>query len=95
MSISFRGHGSGKRAASSSSKVSAERLERQEKEKQIENKLTLMKIEEGAKKFTATDVDNDVKELSIKMKKMTESDIGNLLKSEIEKLSALKLTILK
>ena len=36
VSISFRGHGSGKRAASGSSKMSAERLERQENEKQIE-----------------------------------------------------------
>ena len=54
-----------------------------------------MKIEEGAKTFTATDVDNDVKNLSIKMKKMTESDMGNLLKTEMEKLSALELTTLK
>ena len=54
-----------------------------------------MKIEEGAKKSTATDVDNDVKSLSIKMKNMTESEIGNLLKSEMEKLSALELTTLK
>ena len=75
--------------------MSAERLERQEKEKQIEKKLILMKIEEGAKNFTATEVDNDVKDLSIKMKKMTESEIGNLLKTEMEKLSPLELTTLK
>ena len=95
VSINFRAHGGGKRAASSSSKVSAERLERKEKEREIEKKLMLMKIEEGAKKFTATEVDNDVQSLSIKMKRMTESEIGNLLISELEKMSALELTTLK
>ena len=59
-------------------------IKRQDKEKQIEKKLMLMKIEEGAKKFTLTDVDNDVKSLSIKMKNMTGSEIGHLLKYEME-----------
>ena len=61
----------------------------------LKNKLVLMKIEDGAKKFTATGVDNDVQSLSIKLKRMTESEIGNLLKSEMEKSSALELTTLK
>ena len=53
-----------------------------------------MKTEEGANNVTATDVDNDVKSLSIKLKTMTESEIGNILKTEMEQMSPLDLTAL-
>ena len=55
----------------------------------------MIKIEEGAKKFVATNVDDDVKSLSAKLKHFTESELGNLLKAEMNKLTALDLITLK
>ena len=52
--------------------------------RETERKFTLIKIEEGAKKFVATNVDDDVKSLSAKLKHFTESELGNLLKAEME-----------
>ena len=63
--------------------------------RETERKCTLIKIEEGAKKFVATNVDDDVKSLSAKLKKFTESELANLLKAEMDKLTALDLTTLK
>ena len=61
----------------------------------MEKKFALMQIEEGAKQFVATGVDNDVATLAEKMKKMTEGELGNLLKGEMEKMTALDLNLLK
>ena len=58
VSINFRLHGSGKRASSSAAK------ENKEKDNNIETKLMLMRIEEGAKKFVASGVDDHVKSLA-------------------------------
>ena len=54
-----------------------------------------MQIEEGAKQLVATGVDNDVNTLAAKLKKMTEGELGNLLKGEMEKMVALDLNLLK
>ncbi|MFM7985512.1 MAG: hypothetical protein ACKPKO_39980, partial [Candidatus Fonsibacter sp.] len=54
-----------------------------------------MKIEEGAKKFVETGVDNAVMSLASKMQQMTEGEIGNLLKTEMVKMTALELTLMK
>ena len=94
MSINFRCHGGGKRAAAAGSSKD-ERERAQEKLRETERKFTLIKIEEGAKKFVATNVDDDVKGLSAKLKHFTESELGNLLKTEMEKLTPLELTTLK
>ena len=91
VSVNFRGHGSGKRAASSSGAYK----DKDSKTQELERKFALMQIEEGAKQFVATGVDNDVNTLATKMKKMTEGELGNLLKGEMEKMTALDLTLLK
>ena len=54
-----------------------------------------MQIEEGAKHFVATGVDDDVATLAANMKKMTEGELGNRLKGEMEKMTALDSTLLK
>ena len=52
-------------------------------------------MKKGAKKFVATNVDDDVKGLSAKLKHFTESELGNLLNTEMETLTPLELTTLK
>ena len=90
VSINFRLHGSGKRAATSSGAYKDK-----DKKQGMEKKFALMQIEEGAKQFVATGVDNDVTTLAENMKKMTEGELGNLLKGEMEKMTALDLNLLK
>ena len=82
--------GGGKRGSSSGASKGKDG-----KKHDIERKFVLMQIEEGAKQFVPTGVDNYVNTLATKMKKMTEGELGNLLKGEMEKMTALDLTLLK
>ena len=58
--------GGGKRGSSSGAYK-----EKDSKKQEMERKFALMQIEEGAKQFIATGVDNYVNTLAAKMKKMT------------------------
>ena len=94
VSINIRLRGGGKRAAASS--LTREIKDREkEKEKEQARRIARMAIEEGAKNFVPTHVDKEVDQLVGKLKRLTESDIGNLLLNEMGQRTALELTLLK
>jgi len=73
--------GGGKRASSGNAKASKANNEDQESSK----KLAMMTIEKGAKSFVATNVDENVLNLKEKLKHLTVSEIGKILRNELEK----------
>ena len=94
VSVNFRIRGGGKRAATSSLSKDIKDREK-EKEKEQAKRIAMMAIEEGAKNFVPTHVDKEVDQLANKLKRLTESDIGNLLLNEMGQRTALELTLLK
>jgi hypothetical protein len=83
--------GGGKRDASGSTKGSKASAA----DKTMEKQLIMMSSEKGAKNFVPTHVDENVMKLKDKLKQLTESEIGNLLRNELESRSVLDLTKLK
>ena len=83
--------GGGKRGASGSTKDSKTSAA----DKSMEKQLVMMTIEKGAKNFVPTHVDENVMKLKDKLKQLTESTVGSLLRNELESRPVLDLTMLK